>query len=184
MKRFSIVLAVVALAAVAVAPAALGASGNSGGFEHAPIFDVDGEEYYSAGAPDGPDGATDIPGHYWQQAGPTQLVGKHYNTGPFDAPSWWSSTAPDGELLYVVHGIIDTWSAEKAERYAKRGYVHYHELRAVDGGSLHPTKVMWLKHTAVAGFDLDGGPHPELSHEVTPGVDTKFIPNGPKPYNP
>jgi len=38
------------------------------GFVHAPVIMVDGEEYYMAGAPDGPDGATDIPGHEWVQA--------------------------------------------------------------------------------------------------------------------
>ena len=184
MKRLSIILAVLALTALAIVPAALASSGGPGGFEHAPVFDVDGEDYYAAGVPDGDDGAFDIPGHYWQQAGPKQLVGKHFNTGPFGAPSWWSSDAPDGELLYVVHGIIDTWSPEKAERYAKRGYGHYHELISVADGTLHPTKVMWLKHTAVASFTLDGGPAPELAHEVTPGVDTEFIPNGMMPYMP
>lgn len=35
------------------------------GFVHAPVIMVDGEEYYMAGAPDGPGGATDIPGHEW-----------------------------------------------------------------------------------------------------------------------
>ena len=49
------------------------------------------------------------------------LVGKHYNTGPFAMPSWWSSDAPDGELLYVVHAIIDKWSEENAAKYASRG---------------------------------------------------------------
>lgn len=83
----------------------------------------------------------------------------------------------DGELLYIVHAIIDTWSPEKAERYASRGYVHYHELVKVSDGSLHPTKVVWLKHTARTFFDLDGGPHPELAHYATPGVDFEFIPN-------
>ena len=184
MKKLSIVLAATALTALTIVPAALAASGSPGGFEHAPVFDVDGEAYYSVGAPDGPDGATDIPGHYWKQAGPNRLVGKHYNTGPFGSSSWWSSTAPDGELLYSVHGIIDTWSSDKAEAYAERGYVHYHELSSVADGTLHPTKVMWLKHTAVAAFTLDGGPHPELAHDVTPGIDTDFIPNGVMPYNP
>jgi selenium-binding protein 1 len=182
-KKLPFIAAFVA-ATLAIGPAALASSGDPGGFEHAPTFDVAGEEYYSAGAPDGSDGATDIPGHYWEQAGPTRLVGKYYNTGPFDAPSWWSSDAPDGELLYVVNGIIDTCSPEKAERYAKRAYVHYHEMISVADGTLHPTKVMWLKHTAVASFTLDGGPHPELSHDVTPGVDTNFIPNGMMPYTP
>ena len=169
----AVLLALVAMTVVTVSAA---------GFTHAPVFDVDGEEYYMGGAPDGPDGATDIPGHYWVQAGPNQVVGKHYNTGPFGAPSWWSSDARDGQLLYIVHGIIDTWSPEQADQYAARGYVHYHELVKVDGGAQHLTKVVWLKHTARTSFNLDGGPHPELAHEVTPGVDFDFIPMGSDPY--
>jgi selenium-binding protein 1 len=145
---------------------------------------VDGEKYYMAGAPDGPDGETDIPGHYWVQAGPDQVVGKHYNTGPFGMPRWWSSDVPDGELLYVVHGIIDTWSEEKAEQYAARGYVHYHELLSAVDGSEHLSKVVWLKHTARTSFTLNGGPHSEYYHEVTPGVDFDFIPIGSDPYPP
>jgi selenium-binding protein 1 len=154
------------------------------GYVHSIVITVDGMDYYLAGAPDGPGGATDIPGHYWVQAGPNQLVGKHFNTGPFGAPQWWSSDAPDGEYLYKVHAIIDTWSPEKAESYASRGYVHYHELVKVSDGTLHPTKVVWLRHTARTSFNLDGGPHPELDHEVSPGVDHEFIPNGLIPYLP
>ena len=154
------------------------------GFTHAPVINVDGEDYFMAGAPDGPGGATDIPGHYWVQAGPNQVVGKHLNEGPGGAPQWWSSDAPDGEYLFKVHGIIDTWSPEQAESYASRGYVHYHELLSVADGTLHPTKVVWLRHTARTSFNLDGGPHPELAHEITPGIDYDFIPNGSMPYNP
>jgi len=155
------------------------------GFVHAPVVTVDGMEYWFDGAPDGPGGAEDIPGHYWAQAGPNQLVGKHYNTGPFGMSQWWSSDAPDGELLYIVHAIIDTWSEEKAAMYASRGYVHYHELVLTSNGTTkHPSKVVWLKHTARTSFNLDGGPHPELGHYVTPGVDYDFIPNGSMPYSP
>ena len=178
-KRYVLVsLAVLILVALVAVPVAAKA------FTHGIVVDVDGEEYYLAGAPDGPDGATDIPGHYWVQAGPDQLVGKHFNTGPFGAPQWWSSDAPDGEYLYKVHGIIDTWSEEKAAAYAERGYIHYHELVSVEDGSLHPDKVVWLKHMARTSFTIDGGPHPELSHEVTPGVDLEFIPNGFMEYDP
>ena len=133
-----------------------------------------------------PDGATDIPGHYWVQAGPDKVVGKHFNTGPFGAPKWWSSDADDGAFLYKVKGIIDTWSPEKAAYYASRGYVHYHELLKVsdDGspGAQHPDKVVWLKHIAVSSFTLDRGPHSEFYHSVTPGVDYDFIPLGSDPY--
>ncbi|MBC8231610.1 hypothetical protein H8E77_18830 [bacterium] len=154
-------------------------------FVHGIVINVDSEDYYMAGAPDGPNGETDIPGHYWVQAGPKQLVGKHYNTGPFGAPSWWATKDEDGELLYIVHGIIDTWSGEKAEQYASKGYVHYHEIVRVSDGELHPTKIVWLRHTARTSFTFDGGPHPpEVPREVTPGVDHEFLPNWETPYSP
>jgi selenium-binding protein 1 len=178
-KKYVVGLALIAiLALVAAVPVA------ADGFVHGIVINVDGTDYYLAGAPDGPGGAFDIPGHYWVQAGPDQLVGKHYNTGPFGAAKWWSSDAPDGELLYVVHAVIDTWTPEKALAYVGQGYIHYHELISVDDGTLHPSKVVWLKHIARTTFTLDGGPHPELSHEVTPGIDYEFIPNGMTPYAP
>lgn len=156
-----------------------------GEFVHGPVVMIDGEEYYLApGAPDGPNGATDIPGHYWRQITDDRLQGKHYNTGPFGKSKWWSSDAPDGALLYVVQGIIDTWSMEKAKRYAKTGIVHYHEFVRVSDGKKHPTKILWFRHIAVRSFTLDGGPHPEFGHEVKPGVDFEFIPNGMMPYDP
>lgn len=172
---------VVAEPSAAVLP---GGADNSGGFRHGPVLNVDGTDYYLAGAPDGPDGAFDIPGHHWVVGGGGQLVGKHYNTGPFGAPQWWSSDAPDGGLLYIVHGIVDEWTQEKAEMYAGRGYIHYHELITVAGGTLHPDKVLWLRHTARTSFTLDGGPAPQFAHDVTPGVDLEFVPNGMVPYDP
>ncbi len=155
------------------------------GFEHGPVVIIDGEEYFLApGAPDGPNGATDIPGHYWKKTGLNRLQGRHFNTGPFGKASWWSSDAPNGSLLYIVNAIIDTWSMEKAKKYAKKGFIHYHEFVTVADGSKHPTKVLWLRHIAVRSFNLDGGPHPELGHQVEPGLDWEFIPNGMMPYDP
>jgi hypothetical protein len=176
-RKSLLVLAVVAaLTILTVVP--VGAQG----FTHGIVVNVDGDDYYLMGPADGPNGEMDVPGHYWVLAGKDQLVGKHYNTGPNGAPSWWSSDAPDSELLYVVKGQIDTWTPEKAARYAAQGYVHYHHIVRVSDGSLHPTKVVWLKHTARTRFNLDGGPHPEAAHEVTPGVDYEFIPNWDTPY--
>jgi len=177
-RRIGLIVLIFALAAIAVVPV------SAAGFVHGIVINVDGTDYYLAGAPDGTDGGFDIPGHYWIQAGPNQLVGKHYNVGPFGAPQWWSSDVANGELLYVVHAIVDTWSPEKAEAYAALGYIHYHELITVNGGTLHPTKIVWLKHSARTSFTLDGGPHPELSHTVSPGVDLEFVPNGMTPYSP
>ncbi len=177
-RNVIIMLAMVALAALIITPVA------AKGFVHAPVIVVDGVDYFMAGPPDGPNGATDIPGHSWIQTGPDRLIGKHVNTGPFGAPSWWSSDAGDGALLFKVKGIIDTWTPEKAAAYAQIGFVHYHELVNIETGKKHPTKVVWLKHIARSSFNFDGGPHPELAHYVTPGVDFNFIPNGMMPYNP
>jgi selenium-binding protein 1 len=166
---------------------ALKSAHNNQGFVHGIVVDIDGDDYYFAGAPDGANDAFDIPGHDWVQAGPRKVVGKHYNTGPFGAPNWWSSDADDGALLYIVNCIIDTWSEEKAEAYYERGYVHYHEFISVSTGDFHPDKVGWLKHTAVSSFTLDGGPgqpDPPYEHTVTPGVDLEFPNNSFMPYNP
>ncbi|MFW9863296.1 MAG: hypothetical protein ACFFEX_18790 [Candidatus Thorarchaeota archaeon] len=183
MRKISLVfVALTAIMLIVPAVAAAPGNGKNKGFVHGIVIPVDGVDYYLAGAPDGPGGAFDIPGHSWVLVGRSFLVGKHYNTGPFGASNWWSSDAGDGELLYIVLARIDTWSPEKAEWYASRGYVHYHELITVSGGELHPTKVVWLKHFAVRFFNFDGGPHPELAHYVTPGVDYDFIPNGMMPY--
>lgn len=177
-KSISIGIMLLALLGIVVIPAV------AKGFTHGIVINVDGEDYYLAGPLDAEGGVGDVPGHYWVQAGPDRLVGKHYNSGPFNSSSWWSSDAEDGQLLYMVNAIIDTWSLEKASQYASQGYVHYHELVNVNDGTLHPTKVVWLKHTAVTSFTLDGGPHPEFSHEVIPGVDLEFMPNGFMPYSP
>ncbi len=152
------------------------------GFERGIVITLDGIDYYLAGPPDVPGGARDVPGHYWAQLGHNQLQGKHYNTGPFGAPQWWSSDAGDGELLYVVHAVIAPWTEESARAFAARGYVHYHELVRTDTGELHPYLVVWLRHTARTSFTLDGGPHPEYGHAVSPGIDYEFINNWFMPY--
>lgn len=151
-------------------------------FVHGFVFNIDGEDYYAAGAPDGPMGEVDVPGHEWIKISDTEYFALHYNTGPDGAAQWWSSDAPDGELLYVANVIIDTWSEEKAAKYAERGYVHYHEFITVADGTLHPDKVGWFQHIALTSFTLDGGPAGDMPYEVTPGIDYGFLPNGMNPY--
>jgi hypothetical protein len=153
-------------------------------FKHGPTITVDGEDYYLAGIQDDSTDATDIPGHTWIQTAPDRLKGKQFNTGPFGKSKWWSSDADDGQLLYVINGIIDAWSLEKSQQYASEGYVHYHVLISVSDGTPHPDMVVWLQHTSRLFFTLDGGPHPEYGHEVSPGIDYEFIPNYKMPYNP
>jgi len=95
--------------------------------------------------------------------------------------SWLPSLPPPSwpaRALYKVDAVLDEWSYENANKYAKLGYIHYHELVSTsDGTTKHPSLVVWLRHRAVTEFTLDGGPHPELSHPVTKGVDYMFIPN-------
>ena len=161
---------------VAILLVAVGA--GNGGYVHGIAINVDGDDYYFDGPADGPGGEKDIPGHTWKQVGANELSGRHYNTGPFDAAQWWTYGAKDGQLLYTVNAIIDTWDPDKARRYASQGYIHYHELVKVSDGTPHPTKVVWLKHRARKSFYLDGGPHPELAHYVRNGqIDYEFIPN-------
>jgi hypothetical protein len=173
-----ILIAITALAALVALPV------SARGFQRYPVITLDGEDYYWEGPADGLNGEKDVPGHYWVRAGPRKFVAKHYNTGPNEAPQWWSSDAPDSELLYIAQVIIDEWTLEKAERYATRGYVPYHEFARVSDGAHHPTLVGWFKHTARTSFTLDGGPRPDLAHAVTPGVDYHFMPNWTTPYAP
>lgn len=156
---------------------------NPKAFTYGIVVHVDGEGYYFAGPPieEGAE-ATDVPGHTWVQARPYHVVGRHYNTGPFGASSWWAPYEPNGVLLYIVHGIIAPWSMEIGEKMASRGYVHYHELVHVITGEEHPSMVVWLKHTAVRSFWFASPPVPTANHTVTPGIDYEFMPNWNMPY--
>ncbi|MDH5392006.1 MAG: hypothetical protein OEY11_02345 [Gammaproteobacteria bacterium] len=146
-------------------------------FERGIIVKVDGKDYRLAGVADTDNGITDVPGHEWAVVDDEELVGRHYNTGPFGASNWWSSDASDGALLYAVRGIIDDWSIVKATEYYNNGFTHYHRLISMKTGLQHPNKVLWLSHAGVTDFSLDGGPHPEHYHIVTPGIDYRFVPN-------
>jgi hypothetical protein len=173
-RRLLLVSGIVALLlAVIVGGLPVAAKGFERGIE------INNDNLYFAGEPVG-DG-WDVPGHEWVQAGPDHLRGKHYNTGPGGSSQWWSSDAPDGELLYIVDAIIDTATPDKQAHYLARGYVHRHEL--VDGdGIVVPGIFAYLKHTARTSFTLDGGPgapNPPYEHPVTPGIDYDFPNNWP-----
>lgn len=156
------------------------------GFVHGIVIEIDGFDYYFDGPPDGPNGEKDVPGHYWNQAGPNKVVGKHYNIGPFGEGQFWASDTDFGEFLYTVKGTIDLWTPELAEEYAAKGYVHRHEFVPVEVGTPQTDKVIWLKHIAVTHFYFNGphAPNTEHEHSVTPGVDWEFPNNWMKPYPP
>ena len=152
--------------------------------EYGPVFHLDGKDYYLHGPL--VDGTRGLPGHIWYKGRPRskqRILGFHFNTGPLNLPSWWSSDAPDGALLYIADGVIDTWSPEKSARYKKRGFVHYHKLETIDRQP-HPSKVLYMRHFAVRHFNFDGGPRPWLAHSVRPGLDRAYQPNVQYPYPP
>lgn len=146
------------------------------------------DRYHFAGPADGENGETDIAGHSWQRIGKNRYQGKHHNTGPFGAPSWWSSDAGDGALIYVVEARIDKWTEKKSLQYYMKGFTHYHPLVNAETGQLHPKKVAWLKHVAVKTFEVDG---PDMlaatglkAYTAVPGIDYNVTPNWAIPYNP
>jgi selenium-binding protein 1 len=152
-------------------------------FQRGLTYYVDGDNYYLHGPME--NGARDIPGHTWKKSSYGWIEGRHYNTGPFGIPKWWSSDAGDGELLYSIWGKIDTWSEDNVAKYKSWGFSHYHELVRVSDKTPHPSKVMFFKHTAEKDFTLDGGNKPWMSHSVSEGeVDTAFMPNIDVPYPP
>ncbi len=144
-------------------------------FIHGITFKVDDQQYNITGAPDGPNGEQDIPGHYWLQTDKNNFVGQHYNTGPFGAEKWWSSDTDNAALLWVLEAKLDIWSQVKAIKYFSRGFVGYQPIINVTTGKLHPKKVLWLKHVSIRNFTFDGleplafaGQKP---HKVIKGID-------------
>ncbi|VAW86889.1 hypothetical protein MNBD_GAMMA17-768 [hydrothermal vent metagenome] len=157
-------------------------------FVHGIEIKLHGQSYYFAGPPDGENGATDVPGHEWLRVGKHRLIGKHYNTGPFGAPNFWSSDAGDGALLYIMDAVIDRWTEKKALQYYMKGFAHYHMLINTKTGERHPNRVVWFKHVAVKDFTFDGAGPLAFggieAYSVTAGVDYKMTPNWDTPYNP
>jgi selenium-binding protein 1 len=151
-------------------------------FKRGLTYNVDGKDYYLHGVME--NGVRDVPGHTWKKGNYGWIEGRHYNSGPFGMPKWWSSDADDGELLYEIWAKVDTWSEEKVAQYKSWGFTHYHELVGVSDKAPHPSKVMYLKHTAVTSFTLDGGNKPWMAHSVSPGIDYEFMPNIDVPYPP
>jgi hypothetical protein len=184
--RKSIILAMcLAVAALFVLSSSVSAAPtwdkNPKGFVHGLAVEIEGEDYYFAG-PGSVAGVIDVPGHTWVQAGPNQIVAKHYNVGPWFLPAgtpWWATDEPYGILLWIVHGIIDVRPDELTDAeedwYKDHGYIHIHEF--VDGsGDELDDYVVYLKHTAVREFFFDGGPAMPM-YDVEPGIDYGFMPN-------
>lgn len=117
----------------------------------------------------------DVLGHTWNQAGPDQVVGRHYDVDPNMRSSWWATREEDGILLFEVHGMIDVppdeLSDEQAEKLKRQGHMRFHELTDVETGEESEDYVVYLKHTAVRRFYFDGGPMQGIAHQVRPDID-------------
>jgi hypothetical protein len=161
------------------------------GFEHGLALDIgdgNGAVWYFKGAGTSPGvgsvpGVIDVPGHAWRQVGTYRVFGLHYNIGPDmgggAVPQFWASGEPNGGLLFAVKAIIAPWSVETANKMARKGYVHYHEL-VLEDGTQNEDVVVWLKHIAVKNFVFDGGPPVPINipHQVFRNrVDYLFMPN-------
>ena len=67
MKKLAYI-ALAMLLVIALSGAAALAKGKGKGFVHGIVVKLDGEDYYLAGPPDGPNGERDVPGHTWRMA--------------------------------------------------------------------------------------------------------------------
>lgn len=158
MKNKFIVLAILMVLFVISMMVFAHGEGEESAFTDSVVIEISGEDYTLDKG---------LPGHEWLQISDTEYFALHHNIGPDEAESWWASEADNDELLYVANIVIDTWTAEKAEDYAERGYVYYHPLVHIEGEAYHPELVAWFQHIAIESFNLDGGPQPLLCHEVT-----------------
>jgi len=155
---------------------------DSDNFSRGLIVKIEGKAYQLEGVADTENGISDLPGHEWSIIDKDNYIGRHFNTGPFGLAKWWSPDADDGALLFVVRGIVDSWSLTKAYEYYTKGYARRHQLLSVDTGLPHPTKFMWLLHVAVDHFYYTGGPDPVCAHQAKPGIDYQIGPNWNVPY--
>lgn len=167
------------------------------GYEHGLALDIGdgmGAVWYFKGAGSSPGvgsvpGVIDVPGHAWKQVGKHLVLGLHYNIGPDfgggAVPQFWATGEPNGALLFVVKGIVAPWNERIANKMARKGYVHYHELVLQDGTE-NEDYVVWLKHTGTRNFVFNGGPPvpTNIPHQVFKNrVDYLFIPNYFMPFS-
>lgn len=75
------------------------------GLVHGSTIEVDGDGYRLMVAPDAPNGELDILG----------LRNSMRECSVSRRTPWcWSSDVPDGEYVCTAHGVVDTWSQNKA----------------------------------------------------------------------
>lgn len=106
-----------------------------------------------------------MPDHIWMKADADKIIFLH-----FAKPI----TEKDNKLLFVGDGIKGRFCAEDQPAKGKTGYVHFHSAAVAKGhehghGGEKAQEGYWLRHIAVADFDMMG-------MHFKPGVAYNFMP--------
>ncbi len=110
-----------------------------------------------------------MPDHLWMDAGNGRTVFLHFNKPVSDH---------NARLIFIGEGIKGRFCAEDQPDRGKTGFVHFHRARTPEGekgehshghGGNKAEDGYWLKHIAVAEFDMMG-------MHFTPGTAMNFMP--------
>jgi len=110
-----------------------------------------------------------MPDHLWMDAGNGRGVFLHFNKPVTD---------PKAMVIFVGEGVKGRFCAEDQPDGGKTGFVHFHRSRTPEGetgpaahghGGKSAEEGYWLKHIAVAEFDMMG-------MHFTPGTAMNFMP--------
>ncbi len=110
-----------------------------------------------------------MPDHLWMDAGNGRGVFLHFNKPVTD---------PTAMVIFVGEGVKGRFCAEDQPDGGKTGFVHFHRSRTPAGetgmaahghGGKPAEEGYWLKHIAVAEFDMMG-------MHFTPGTAMNFMP--------
>lgn len=110
-----------------------------------------------------------MPDHLWMDAGNGDAVFFHFSKPVND---------PKATVIFVGEGIKGRFCAEDQPEGGKTGFVHFHRARTPEGetgmaahghGGNKAEEGFWLKHIAVAEFDMMG-------MHFKPGTAMNFMP--------
>lgn len=110
-----------------------------------------------------------MPDHLWMDAGNGRGVFLHFNKPVSD---------PKATVIFVGEGVKGRFCAEDQPDGGKTGFVHFHRSQTPEGetgpaahghGGKTAEEGYWLKHIAVAEFDMMG-------MHFTPGTAMNFMP--------
>jgi hypothetical protein len=118
--------------------------------------------------------APPMPDHVWMKADDKTITFLHF-AKPVNQPN--------NQLIFIGDGIRGRFCADNQPDQGKTGYVHFHSLKAAPGHEHNEMMAMghggqpgqegyWLRHIAVAEFDMMG-------QHFKPGLAMDFMPTPP-----